>query len=153
MGKGFHRAFVATHTISSCLCVAHKCEFDAEGRMSPCLESAPRHPSAPLHFPFVSLLIFPFYSLPFVLPAPQYCCVLFTYSPIWNNKLKLYSPQLLCSFSVTFSSRSSVFPLVFFFFLFYSWPSRLACEYTKENAECSGKEMTHWKWYCWQVIT
>lgn len=107
MDEGLHRAFVASHTISSCLCVAQRHEFDAKGRISPWPESAPHHPTGPLHFSFVSLSIFSFSFSSFCifLPAPQHRSLMFTYSLIQNNKLKLYSlqPVRLLSLSLSFS--------------------------------------------------
>lgn len=115
MDEGFHRAFVAFHTISSCLCVALRHEFGAEGRISPWPESAPHHPTAPLYFPFVSVSLFSFFSsFCIFLPAPQHCSLVFTYSLIQNNKLELYSLQPAC---FSFSLLNSAFPPLQMLFL------------------------------------
>lgn len=131
-------------------------EFGAEGRISPWPESEPHHPRSPtpLSFCFPHNII-PLYhhhpSLCDCLPAPQHCSLMFAYSLIQNNKLKLYSLQPE-RFALPLSSLSSVFPL-FFFFFFYgrflsvslesSWLLLRARQ--QENAGRRGNEMTRWK--------
>lgn len=139
MDEGFHRAFVASHTISSRLRVAQRHEFDAEGRISPWPESAPHHPTVPLHFSFVSLSIFSFSFF-----FPSFCifrstapsCLHIAWSKTTNQSFTACSP---CAFSLS--------PLVLFLLSF------VAPVTSQENAGCRGNEMTHWKWYCWQVMT
>lgn len=151
MDEGFHRAFVAFRTISSCLCVAQRHEFDAEGRISLWPESAPHHSATPLSFSFsFSILIFS--------PPPAAFCQLHNTAPsclhIAWSKTTIWS-FTACSPNV-FSLSLSHLSLLSFrlcFFSFHSWPSWLLWGYREENAGRRENEMTHWKWYCWQVMT
>ena len=120
-----------------------KREFGAEGRISPWPESAPHHPRSPTPLSFCfSHNIIPLHhhhhhhhsSFCDCLPAPQHCSLMFAYSLIQNNKLKLYSLQPE-RFSLPLSSLSSVFPLFLRMLSLVSLePSWLLCE--SDNRNC-----------------
>lgn len=73
-------------------------------------------------------------SLCIFLPAPQHCFLMFTYSLMQSNKLKLYSLQPAC---FSFSSLTPCFHGCFFSFL--SWPTWLLWECKKEKCSTQRK--------------
>lgn len=92
---------------------------------------------APLFFCLsLSIVILNFFPPSFCifLPAPQRCFLMFTYSLIQSNKLKLYSLQPAC---FSFSSLTSCFHGRFFSFL--SWPAWLLWERKKEKCSTQRK--------------
>lgn len=111
----------------------------------------------PLSFCFSFTILIPPPSLPLsycsFLPAPQHCSLMFTYSLIQNNSLKLYSLQPLCSFSLSPLSPFSHLSLQSSRLCFFLLSLVFLCEHAQEKAAiCRRNEMTQSNWHCWQVM-
>lgn len=87
-----------------------------------------------------------FFSFGVFLPAQQHCSLMFTYSLIQNNKLKLCSLQPAHFFLIThfcLPAFTDAFSPV------THGPHNFSVKTKRENAGHRGNKMTHWKYYCW----
>ena len=152
MEEGFHRAFVASYTISSSLCCAETWVWRRRENFSMTGISTPSsHSPTPFCFLFHSQYSHsPFFPSPSVSlfrlhnTAPSCLHIAWSKTTNWS-----FTACSRCAFL----SHRSVPSFADVFSPFTHGLHDFSVSAQRKTAARRGNEMTHWKWYCWQVMT